>query len=868
MSGSPSRSSRRLPRQGHHGVTTAQWDSQQHNDGLQIRVVPYSPPRIISGSSSHSQPDLYKNKPQAGIPSPGVPDFEPDQGHVHIPDTAQEPRTKPSVSGSDRPLSSLTTPSSAHSVISDNASMSSRASSPGHAVSRRPRKIISINSDNKTFSLHPQSATESSPSSRACSFGSPQISFTTPSSSWGRVSSNVFSTEDCSSSPSTPQTSRHFSQSPTISPAAQQVPFTPIPPSPWNYRMKGGVRKVDRTPDSKGKQPAFGSESSADETIALPVLVENASQTQRAAAAPQLSPKESFRTQTSESNSTLSERTNYKVYGGSSPIRPSARDPTANIEPSRPPSSSHSGSNYHILGESSSENQSVSDLARSPTNDSDANYVILRGPSASCSSLGTNRSLMRSEYSRESLRVAPLRPVKQRRSSDQSGVFKSRSRESLRRGSLTSLGAALAQEATRALFAGPPTVYPLGSTQRDGSQGYSHEGPNIAPYPHHWGRPLSTVMSESEGASLSPTRSPSGFSGFSALSAGDRRSSTHSRNLLSMTSSLGGLDEQMATLGPRRSPSPDRSAPLYPRTHDRHHLGKLPMDYDEERDGLGDLQDLHHRSSRTRLVHPSADRVLRSSGSTRSLNPFSLPTWARLYYGGGDRRFLIAQASSESIRSLYNGSMYNDPPYNSFLRQSPSVERFNAAIRNPRRRPWDLGPEMDPYEAAAASTAIRPAASNPVPSPTPSRMRSIARGVKKQTSSIWSPHLRRDRRASKFSMWDPPSAVWSTESGFDWRRNQQVVLFVLGFIVPFAWMVAAFLPLPPRAQAEMAEDANIGHSSLGHDPSRVMLTLDEVRYNSARWWRNLNRGMSVVGLILIGAAVALIIVGVQQQWGV
>lgn len=81
-------------------------------------------------------------------------------------------------------------------------------------------------------------------------------------------------------------------------------------------------------------------------------------------------------------------------------------------------------------------------------------------------------------------------------------------------------------------------------------------------------------------------------------------------------------------------------------------------------------------------------------------------------------------------------------------------------------------------------------------------------------------------------------------------------------------MVAAFLPLPPRAQAEMAEDANIGHSSLGHDPSRVMLTLDEVRYNSARWWRNLNRGMSVVGLILIGAAVALIIVGVQQQWGV
>lgn len=806
MSGSPSPSSRPLPR---HGHTTAQsqWASQQHDESLQIRVVPYSPPR-----GSPSRPDLGTNQGHdIHIHPASIPDADADA------DTAQEPWSKPGVSASTRPFSSLTTPSSAHSFDNedcDYATMSSRASSPGPLASRRSKRVISIHSDNKTFSLHPQSATESSPSSRADSFGSPQISSTTPSSSWGRVSSNVFLTEDRSSSPFTPQAGRRFSSSSSSSPATQQLPFnstrpnassaaarstSPAAPSPWNYRMRGGVRKVDKTPDSKGKHPAIAPESPEQDVDTLPPLLEVTDDARHATmqTAPQLSTKDSFQTETSESDSTLSERTNYKVYGESSPVRPPGRHTTSEIEESLPPSSSHSNANYHILGESSSESQSVSDLPRPPTNDSDANYVVFGGPSASCSSLGTNKSRLRSEYSRESLRVAPLRPVKQRRSFERSGVFKSGSRESLRRGSLTSLGAALTQEAARSLFAGPSSAYTSGRSQRQGSHSYhSPDETDDTPYPHQWSRPLSTVMSESEGASLSPTRSASAFSGFSI---GDRRSSAHSRNLLSMTSSLVGLDEQVAALGPSENVSLQSPAATYQRAFNRDPSGKRPVtDLDEERDGLGDLQDLHHRPSWTRLANVPSDRTLRSSGSTRSLNPFSLPTWARVYYGGGDRRFIIAQASSESMRSLYNGSMYNDPPYTNFLRHSPSAERFNATIRNPRRRPRDALPDMDPYEAAAASIATKPVNIDPRPSPPPSRMRSIARGVRKQTSSIWSPHLRRDRRASKFSMWDPPSAVWSTETRFDWRRNQQVVLFVLGFMVPFGENAPCWLKLDMR----------------------------------------------------------------------
>lgn len=81
-------------------------------------------------------------------------------------------------------------------------------------------------------------------------------------------------------------------------------------------------------------------------------------------------------------------------------------------------------------------------------------------------------------------------------------------------------------------------------------------------------------------------------------------------------------------------------------------------------------------------------------------------------------------------------------------------------------------------------------------------------------------------------------------------------------------MIAAFLPLPPQPQLDMIEQ---NHSTRHLDPrrqkSQPMLTIDELRYNSARWWRNLNRGMSIVGLLMLGAIIALIIVGVKQQWG-
>lgn len=46
----------------------------------------------------------------------------------------------------------------------------------------------------------------------------------------------------------------------------------------------------------------------------------------------------------------------------------------------------------------------------------------------------------------------------------------------------------------------------------------------------------------------------------------------------------------------------------------------------------------------------------------------------------------------------------------------------------------------------------------------------------------------------------------------------------------------------------------------------TMSPKDEKRLRSARWWRNLNRWMSILGLIIIALVVVLIVVGSREGW--
>lgn len=86
-------------------------------------------------------------------------------------------------------------------------------------------------------------------------------------------------------------------------------------------------------------------------------------------------------------------------------------------------------------------------------------------------------------------------------------------------------------------------------------------------------------------------------------------------------------------------------------------------------------------------------------------------------------------------------------------------------------------------------------------------------------------------------------------------------------------MIAALLPLPPNLQFDMQErNKSTAQFRMpggsGPEPfSQQVALVDDSRYQSARWWRNLNRYMSIVGLLILGAIVALIVVGTKQGWG-
>lgn len=119
---------------------------------------------------------------------------------------------------------------------------------------------------------------------------------------------------------------------------------------------------------------------------------------------------------------------------------------------------------------------------------------------------------------------------------------------------------------------------------------------------------------------------------------------------------------------------------------------------------------------------------------------------------------------------------YNDGgsrPSSSFRTGSPSTEHLSLNIYSPRRRPREVRPP--PMAQAASDSGSVDNNHDP--------LRSVFR---RQTSSIWSPHLARDQRASGYSIWEPPSIDWSTESGPLGRRNIQIVLFIVGFILPLS----------------------------------------------------------------------------------
>ncbi|KAM3071905.1 hypothetical protein ACMFMG_008372 [Clarireedia jacksonii] len=542
-------------------------------------------------------------------------------------------------------------------------------------------------------------------------------------------------------------------------------------------------------------------------------------------------------------------------------------------------------SNYRIIQESRAGSpSSVIRRPRAATTSSieNENYVLHEDLSRSVSLVSLSRPV--NKYSQESLRIPPLR-TKKSRSNDNFGYYKSRSRETLksrsnhslrsRANSLASLSTIHTQPDARQgivtsgslvhLPATNPKPKPLSSWADFANRTHFHMNET----PHQWSSQLSTVLSVSEGGTDRGSRQWSDDTGrrSSVVPSTRSRHSRGSRHILNV-GSFGPED----TLTHSRNNSIERPKPAYTRSGRGLSSSSIPVigDTDEYGDGITAMQDLRTRPSRTRLsgIHSVASsenlrsNTMLSTTSSRanSLLVSTIPTWARLYYGSGERRYLGGPPGS-SYGPSEGPSRSNSISMSS---GSPDEEHFPNTLYSPRRRPREGYPHVR-GQSMQDSIEI-------IPPPT-------AQGPAQRTwsmiSSVWSPHLRVDRRAARHSLWEPPAVSWSTEGGMFGRRNIQVVLFVTGFLLPFAWMIAAFLPLPRAPSLEMRErqdsapdfDANANSSSTGlTDYAREFGPLDEARFVSAKWWRMLNRWMSIVGLLIIAAIVILAIEGTRKGW--
>ncbi|KAK8200795.1 hypothetical protein M8818_006111 [Zalaria obscura] len=164
--------------------------------------------------------------------------------------------------------------------------------------------------------------------------------------------------------------------------------------------------------------------------------------------------------------------------------------------------------------------------------------------------------------------------------------------------------------------------------------------------------------------------------------------------------------------------------------------------------------------------------------------------------------------------------------------------RHSAATRNVT--PRNITPGSQRQRAATTSTAEYP------------------RHLSLDRSFVAPPHLAPTKRASyALSAWKAPSFNDDLGTLVKERGNRQILLFCLGFLCPLLWILAAVLPLPEQPVEELGVD---GEKIVGMQSGEDWTWEAEKRYMKAKWWRTLNRIMSVVGVGVVAAIIALAVV--------
>ncbi|PYH98891.1 hypothetical protein BO71DRAFT_13647 [Aspergillus ellipticus CBS 707.79] len=218
-----------------------------------------------------------------------------------------------------------------------------------------------------------------------------------------------------------------------------------------------------------------------------------------------------------------------------------------------------------------------------------------------------------------------------------------------------------------------------------------------------------------------------------------------------------------------------------------------------------------------------------------------LPNWARMYYQSNeqpeDSILPVGEASrppSARPTTSNTNPLYRLPTAASHARTMTSEMRESVRWKPDPRDPrshWVKGPETEKRESS-----------------------------RHRLQHSWSPHLFPDRRVNgpRAGTRGAPSLDSRMESLFG-RRNIQVWSFCVGFVFPLAWLIASFLPLPDKPDPNVVEEDV--ENQLEMTLRLRLRDLERKRYENARWWRNLNRWMNPLGLVIITIVITLAVVG-------
>jgi hypothetical protein len=293
----------------------------------------------------------------------------------------------------------------------------------------------------------------------------------------------------------------------------------------------------------------------------------------------------------------------------------------------------------------------------------------------------------------------------------------------------------------------------------------------------------------------------------------------------------------------------------------------------EATDMISDLRRpyLHNKASGFLSVLSGSSRsnsmrsiVLRRPNSSGSLNStVRFPGWARRYYSRGPSDSFYSLRPETSCSNMSQASRPSTAITASVQQSSHSLFRPRTrAGKNPRESHLlpGIGPLVsNPSQPRLSSLPLDPA--DPRSHWAGAEQAAIQSELRNRNAvgsrfGEWSPHLHPDHRASGRNRWLAPSVDENGAPIFTWR-DAHMLGFMLGFIFPISWFVAAFLPLPPKpATKEIMDDPEAGGPTLQEQLDRRTAISEEIRYTNLRWWRNLNRFMCVVGLVVIAIIVS------------